>query len=302
MVAETITILMTDTDGIYVDGTVGSGGHSEAIGNRLSPKGRLVCLDKDPAAIKFSKERLGFLGERATLLNANYAELDKILRDLNLKKVNGVVLDLGLSSYQLERSGRGFSFMRDEPLDMRMNPNDELTAHKLVNELPVMEIKKIIKEFGEEKKAGLIAGRIGKERIKKGISSSKELADLVRSVFPSSRHSSIDPATKTFQAFRIAVNSELKNLEDFLGLITPIVKKGGRLVFLSYHSLEDRRIKQKMKIWEKGCTCPPDLPKCVCGNKPVFRRLFKKGIRPDEAEVSNNPRARSAILRAAERI
>jgi 16S rRNA (cytosine1402-N4)-methyltransferase len=303
MVNETISILVTDPDGAYVDGTVGSGGHSEAIGRKLSPQGRLIGMDKDPEGLKIAKERLAFLGKRVTLINASYAEVAEILGELKISKISGVLLDLGLSSSQLELSGRGFSFNRDEPLDMRMDPGGNITAHNLINELSPQEIEKILRDYGEEKKARSISRAIDRERKKQPIESSLQLANLIRAVIPSPRHpGAIDPATRTFQALRIAVNNELENLKIFLEKIPTLMKSGGRLVILSYHSLEDRLVKKAIKDWEIKCSCPPDFPKCVCGKKPLFRRIYKKGIKPAEKEILDNPRSRSATLRSAERI
>jgi 16S rRNA (cytosine1402-N4)-methyltransferase len=303
MVNEVVRYLVTLPDGIYVDGTVGSGGHSEAIGGELASKGHLICLDRDPEAIRLSKERLSSLREGITLIRANYAALNSVFEDLGLEKVNGIFLDLGVSSYQLEQAGRGFSFNRDEPLDMRMDPDDEVSAHRLINSLPVKELEKILREYGEERRAKAIVKVIDRERKKRPIDSSLRLADLVKTVIPHSRRPGArHPATRTFQALRIAVNRELENLENFLENVPPLLVEGGRLVILSYHSLEDRLVKQSMAKWEKGCTCPSDLPRCTCGNKPLFKRVYKKGMKPGQRELDENPRARSATLRAAERI
>lgn len=303
LVNEVIKSLVVTHEGLYVDGTVGSGGHSEAIGQELSSKGRLICLDIDSEAIRLSRERLRPLGERVTLSNANYADMDELLDGLGVKKVNGILLDLGISSYQLEQSGRGFSFNRDEPLDMRMDMRDEFTARRLVTEFPQKEIEKILKEYGEERRARSVSRAIVRKRRTRAIDSSVQLANLVRSVIPPSHGpGTIDAATRTFQALRIAVNRELENLSAFLERVPPLLAKGGRLVFLSYHSLEDRLVKQAMSGWEKGCMCPPDLPQCACGKEPLFRRVYKRGIKPDKLEIERNPRARSATLRAAERI
>ena len=300
---EVLKYLMTRPEGIFVDGTVGSGGHSEAIGEKITVSGRLICLDRDAEAIRISKERLSHLGDRVTLIQANYAGLNKVLHGMGLEKVQGVLLDLGMSSYQLEQSGRGFSFTKDEPLDMRMDVNDEITASRLINHLTQRDIEKILRDYGEEKKAKAIAALIVRERNKKSVDTSLQLANLVTAVIPISRQPGMKhPATRTFQALRIAVNRELAHLEAFLDHVPSLIHLGGRLVILSYHSLEDRRVKQAMMAWEKGCQCPPDLPVCTCERKPLFKRLFKKAIRPGEKEVKTNPRARSALLRAAERI
>lgn len=303
MVHEVVKYLVTIRNGVYLDGTVGSGGHSEFIGKEISSKGRLICLDRDSEAVKLSRERLLFMGEKVTVIKANYADSNEILNGLGFEKINGILLDLGVSTHQIERSGRGFSFNRDEPLDMRMDTNDEITAHKLVNTLSSKEIEKILKSYGEEKKAKLISRSIERERSKTPIDTSLELASLIRSVISTSARPGVkDPATRTFQALRIAVNKELDNLKTFLDKVPPLVAKEGRLVVLTYHSLEDRMVKQAMADWEKGCTCPPDLPRCACGKKPIFKRFQKKGIKPSQREIEDNPRARSATLRVAERI
>ena len=287
-----------------MDGTVGTGGHSLAIGGSLGKKGRLICLDRDPDAVSLSRKRMAHLGDRVCVIKANYAGLDKVLEDLGKKAVDGVLLDLGMSSYQLEKSGRGFSFSRDETLDMRMDTDDSLTAGHLVNKSSLGDLERIFKRYGEEKRAKSIAKAIVRARAKKNIDSSLQLAVLIKSVFPPSRRLAAGhPATRTFQALRIAVNKELQNLETFLDKIPFLLAKGGRLVILSYHSLEDRLVKQYMFNWERGCTCPPDFPECACGGKPpLLRRVFKKVLKPGQEEIEENPRARSAKLRAAERV
>ena len=303
MVNEVIKSLVTVQGGIYVDCTAGSGGHSEAIAGKISGEGRLICVDRDSEAIRFSRERLGYLGKRVTFIKANFAELDVILRDLGIGMAMGILLDLGMSSYQLERSGRGFSFNRDEPLDMRMDISDAITAQELINTLPAAELKRILREYGEEKRAISISKIIERERVKAPIRTSLQLANLVRSIIPPSRYPGAkDPATRTFQALRIAINREMENLKRFLDKAPSLIERGGRVVFLTYHSLEDRLVKQAMADWEKGCICPPDLPECACNKKPLFRRIYKKGIKPLKIEIQDNPRARSSILRAAERI
>lgn len=302
LINKTVEYIITIPDGVYVDGTVGTGGHSMAIGKQLSEKGVLICLDRDPDAVRLSKKRLNFLGNSVFVIKANYVDLDIVLNDLGFKEVNGVLLDLGMSSYQLESSGRGFSFSRDEPLDMRMDPELELTARHLVNTLSKRYLAKILKDYGEEKRAKSIAGAIDRARKNRPIETSLQLAVLIKSI-SRSYHPSIarHPATKTFQALRIAVNRELENLDTFLRKVPALMAKGGRLAFLSYHSLEDRLVKQAMMGWEKECVCPPDFPYCVCGKVSLFRRLFKKGLKPDQMEIDENPRARSALLRVAER-
>lgn len=300
---EALKYLNPVPDGCYVDGTVGDAGHSLAIGKMLSERGRLVCLDRDPHAVAIAEKRLAFLKDRVDVLKKNYADIDKVMAHLGVDALNGVLLDLGMSSDQIETSGRGFSFLKNEPLDMRMDPDDEVTAHHLVNRLPLKELEKILREYGEERQAKKITRGIIKERVKRPIDKSAQLADIVKAIVPSTtRFRAKHPATQTFQALRIAVNRELQNIEIFLDKIPALMAKGGRLVILSYHSLEDRRIKQAITRWENPCTCPKGFPRCVCGKTPLFRRVLKKGIKPSQQEIAQNPRARSAILRVAERI
>jgi 16S rRNA (cytosine1402-N4)-methyltransferase len=303
LVHEAIRSLVNIREGIYVDGTVGSGGHSEAILKKLGGRGRLICLDRDSEAIRVSEERLLPLAGNVTLVKGNYADLDEILGDLELEKVQGIILDLGMSTAQLENSGRGFSFGRDEPLDMRMDLDEEVTAQDLVRRLPAEEIEHILRAYGEERRAKGIAKTIERERSKRPIDSSLQLADLIQSVVPRSHHPGAKhPATRTFQALRIAVNRELEHLKAFLEKAPELILKKGRLVVLSYHSLEDRMVKRAMTDWERGCRCPPGLPACGCGRAPLFKRLHKRAVRPDQREIQANPRARSAVLRAAERV
>jgi 16S rRNA (cytosine1402-N4)-methyltransferase len=303
LLREVVEALIHDPEGVYVDGTVGAGGHSEAIGKALAARGSLICLDRDPQALAVSRERLAFLGDRVRFFQGNFADLERILGKPDLNAVNGVLLDLGMSSDQLERSGRGFSFQRDEPLDMRMDPGSELTAADLVNGLSPAALEKILRSYGEEKGAKAIAKRIAEARKGSPIESSLQLARLIASVLPRSpRAGSRHPATRTFQALRIAVNGELDSLERFLDAIPDWLVKGGRLAIISYHSLEDRLVKGAMGRWEHACICPPKLATCACGRRPLFRRLSKRGLRPSEEERELNPRARSAVLRVAERI
>ena len=303
LVEEVVRYLVAIPDGTYVDGTVGTGGHSLAIGMSLVGKGSLICLDVDPDAVRLSRQRLTVLGKRVFVIKAGFFELDRVLGDLGVKQVEGVLLDLGMSSYQLEMSGRGFSFRREEPLDMRMDPEKVQTAHHLLNSLPVRELEAILKDYGEERRAKSISRAIVKARTTKPIETSLQLAELIKSIFPPSfRSRARHPATRTFQALRIAVNKELQNLETFLNRIPTMLVKGGRLVVLSYHSLEDRLVKQTMVNWEKGCDCPKDLPVCKCERRPQFKRLQKKGIKPGKVELEENPRSRSATLRVAERV
>jgi 16S rRNA (cytosine1402-N4)-methyltransferase len=303
LVKEVVRDLVTRPDGIYVDGTCGSGGHSASIGERLEKGGRLICLDRDPDAIQQCRTRLSDLGSRVTVVRANFAHIDAVMEEQEVKGVNGVLLDLGLSTTQLDRSGRGFSFRRDEPLDMRMDPSQGVPAQELVNTLSETELERIFREYGEEKRARVIAKAIGRARRVEPFTSALQLADLIRSVVPRVHGPGAkDPATRSFQALRIVVNRELENLQAFLERIPPWILKGGRLVIIAYHSLEDRSVKQTFRAWEKGCTCPPDFPVCTCGKVPLFRLLRRRALKPTEQEISQNPRARSAVLRTAERI
>jgi 16S rRNA (cytosine1402-N4)-methyltransferase len=302
-VKEVLDYLVVRPAGVYVDGTVGTGGHSQAIAAKLSAPGRLICMDRDLEAVQVSESRLAPLGEKVRVVRASYSRLGTVLRELGLAEVDGVLLDLGMSSHQLEQSGRGFSFNRDEPLDMRMDSRDETTAAHLINRMSSRELASLLRRFGEERRAKAIAGAIARAREKAPIETSGELARLVRSVFPRSRRfGAVDPATRTFQALRIAVNRELHHLRLFMERIPDLLKSGGRLAILTYHSLEDRLVKQSFTGWERGCTCPPDFPECVCGKRPLFRRVLKKGLKPSREEIEENPRARSAQLRVAERL
>jgi 16S rRNA (cytosine1402-N4)-methyltransferase len=303
LVDEVVGHLVADPHGAYVDGTAGSGGHSLAIGKVLTERGRLICLDRDPDAVRICRKRLAPLGKRVWVRKASYTDLDEILAHLGIPAVDGLLVDLGMSSFQLEKSGRGFSFSRDEPLDMRMDPEGEVTAGHLVNTLSQRDLEILLRDYGEEKRAKLIARAIIRARKKRPIRLSSQLAVLIQSAFPPSyRFRARHPATRSFQALRIAVNKELENIEILLDKIPSLIAKGGRLVAISYHSLEDRLVKQAMVNWEGRCTCPPDLPVCVCGNVPLLRRLFTKAVTPDQDEIAGNPRARSAKLRASERI
>ena len=302
LVEEVVKHLVHLPEGTYVDGTAGAGGHSEAILKKLAGKGRLICLDRDPEAVHLSRMRLAAFNN-VCVIRANFADLTEVLQDLNLKSVEGVLLDLGMSSYQLEKSGRGFSFSRGEPLDMRMNPENKVTARHLVNELAAQDLEEILRDYGEEKRARSIVKAIVHAREKDPIETASRLAAVIEAAYPRPRQRRFrHPATKTFQALRISVNRELQSLDTFLDRIPSLLSTGGRLVVLSYHSLEDRRVKQAMVGWEQTCTCPPDFPRCVCGKVPVFRRLFRKGLKPGQKELENNPRARSAVMRAAERV
>jgi 16S rRNA (cytosine1402-N4)-methyltransferase len=305
MVNEVMKLLITKSDGIYVDATTGSGGHSEAILKKLGNNGRLICLDRDPDAIEITRGRLdsgGYKG-KYKIVKANFADMETVLENTGVHRVDGILLDLGMSSYQLDKSGRGFSFNRDEPLDMRMDNEGGKNAMELLNELSAREIESVLKKYGEERLARPIARSIVRERSKSPIVSSGRFADIVRSHYPvSKRNRKKDPATRAFQALRILTNNEMENLNAILENAPDLLNRNGRIIFLTYHSLEDRLVKRAMADWENSCTCPPDLPLCVCDKKQRFKRLNKRGFLPQPEEIAENPRARSARLRGAERI
>jgi 16S rRNA (cytosine1402-N4)-methyltransferase len=305
MVEEVVQLLITRKEGVYVDGTTGSGGHSEAILKGLDQNGRLLCLDRDPDAIEITRKRLdsGGYKDKYSIIKLNFADMDIALKEAGIRGVDGIFLDLGMSSYQLDQSGRGFSFNRDEPLDMRMDTESGKNATELINELSAQEIDSALKRYGEEHLSWAIARTIVKERSKAPIVTSGRFAEIVRSHFPVfERNRKKDPATRAFQALRILTNNEMENLSVILEKAPDLLNKGGRILFLTYHSLEDRLVKRAMADWENTCTCPSDLPICVCNKKQRLIRLNKKGMLPQQEEIAENPRARSARLRGAERI
>ena len=302
MVDEVISCLITIPEGIYVDGTVGTGGHSLEICKRIAPKGELICLDIDRSSIRLAKERLSPFGERVKIIKESYVALDKVLKRIGIDKVNGILLDLGVSSYQLESSGRGFSFIKDEPLDMRMDEDRGATASELINNISIEKLQELLWVYAQERWAKLIARVIVQERRKGPIASSRQLAILIETTIPARyRPRKRHPATKTFQALRIAVNRELQNIADFLEECPSLLVKGGRAVVISYHSLEDRLVKQAFHQKGKDNMSPRKLPVFPDTSPPLMKALRKKGLRPSQAEINVNPRARSAIMRAAER-
>lgn len=303
MPEEVVKFLACKHGRIYVDGTVGGGGHTIAILNAVAPGGSVIGIDWDEDAIQAAMERLKDYSKSLTLVRENFANIKKVMGDLNIKNVDGILLDLGVSSYHLERPDRGFSFRFDAPLDMRMDKRQKTTAYNIVNELSMKELEKIIREYGEERWAKRIAGSIIEKRRYGPISTTKELSNLVFFAIPKKFHPrDIHPATRTFQAIRIAVNDELNNLKKAVDDGVGLLGLGGRMVVISFHSLEDRIVKGSFKRFEKGCVCPDDFPKCVCGKKSKLKVITKKPVLPSLGEISKNPRARSARLRAAERI
>ena len=286
-------------DGTYVDCTAGSGGHSSAIAERLSEKGRLISLDRDPDAVKAATERLARF-PNATVIHRNYSELDKVLEELGIEAVDGILMDLGVSSYQLDEGSRGFSYHTDAPLDMRMSKTG-MSAADIVNTFDEQQIAKIIFEYGEEKFSRRIAANIVAARQTAPIETTLQLADIVRDSVPQKARREKNPCKKTFQAIRIAVNCEFDHLSEGLDKAFASLKPNGRLAVITFHSLEDRIVKQRFAGWCRGCICPPDFPVCVCGRKPEGELINRKPIEADEEELKGNNRARSAKLRIIER-
>jgi 16S rRNA (cytosine1402-N4)-methyltransferase len=304
MLEEVIDHLNPEPGKIYVDCTLGGAGHFLAVCEKILPNGMMIGIDQDIDAIKNAEDLLKPYASNVLLFNDNFVNLDRILKSLNLAGVDGILLDLGLSLHHLESSFRGFSFMKNEPLDMRMDTRLNKKAADLVNEMNEKDLSKLFKELGEEPLANKIAGKISAARKKAKIESSKQLAEIVENAIGDYKKFSkkIHPATRVFMALRIAVNKELEVLSDFMEKAPDYLNAGGRICVLSYHSLEDRIVKNKIRSSEIGCICPKYFPKCICNNRPVMRSLTKKAIRPGALEIKKNPRARSAKMRVAERL
>lgn len=302
LLEESVKALDIKEDGVYVDGTLGGGGHSYRILAQC-PKTALIGIDRDPEAIEAAKKRLNKFSGRVTFVNRNFGEIKDILNELGIEFINGAVLDLGVSSYQLDNAGRGFSYMNNAPLDMRMNRSDDLSAYDVINRYSLDELTRIFFEYGEEKWSRRIADFIVREREKKPIETTFELVDIIKAAIPKkARLDGGHPAKRIFQAVRIEVNGELRILEaaikDFIDVLAP----GGRLAVITFHSLEDRIVKQTFAALAKGCTCPKEFPVCVCGKKPQIRLLTRKPIEPGKEEIENNSRSKSAKLRVAEKL
>ncbi len=304
MTREVLHYLKPGQERVFVDCTLGGSGHATAILKSLPPDGRFIGIDRDRDAIAHARNVLAPFEDRIHLFHGNFTRLPECLQQLNVPAVDGILLDLGVSLQQLEFSGRGFSFQKDEPLDMRMDDRSALRAEDLVNDLPADDLAALLKEFGEERWAKKIAKRIVSVRATRRIRTSLELSRIVSQAVPARKtaHRRIHPATRVFMALRIAVNAELENLNTFLEEIVDRLNPSGRICILSFHSLEDRMVKTRFKALEHPCTCPPDFPRCTCHREPVFRVLTKRPVRPSEAEVRENPMARSARLRVAEKI
>lgn len=299
---ECIEYLNIKPDGVYVDGTLGLGGHSEAILRHLTT-GRLIGIDRDENAIAYASDRLMPFGDRFTPYKANFAEIGAVLDALGIDKVDGMMFDLGVSSPQLDDAKRGFSYMQDAPLDMRMDGSSPLTASEIVNTWTEGELKRILSVYGEERYSGRIAAAICAQRQRQPIETTAQLAQIIRQAMPAAAlREKQHPAKRSFQAIRIAVNDELGSLEQMLQQAENRLAPGGRLLVISFHSLEDRMVKEAIRSREDGCTCPKEFPVCVCGFVPTLRSVTRKPVMPTEQEVEENPRARSARLRIAERI
>ena len=289
-------------DGTYVDGTLGGAGHSSQIVKRLTT-GHHIGIDRDPVALKAAGERLAPFGDKVTLVHSNFCEIKQVLEDLEIEGVDGILLDLGVSSPQLDDGSRGFSYMADAPLDMRMNSEETLSAYDVVNTWSQDELKRILYDYGEERYAPRIAAAICTRRAEKPIETTLELVDVIRSAMPAQAlREKQHPAKRSFQAIRIAVNDELGSVEKVMRDAIPCLNKGGRLAVITFHSLEDRIVKNAMADAAKGCTCPPNFPVCVCGKKPKVKLITRKPIVSGDEELERNPRARSAKLRICEKL
>ena len=299
---ECIEQLAIRPDGIYLDGTLGGAGHSREIAKRLTT-GRLIGVDRDETALAAAGERLAEFGGRVTLVHSNFKEIDAILDGLGISGVDGMLFDLGVSSPQLDDAQRGFSYLHDAPLDMRMDKTDRLTAREVVNEYPQDELRRILYEYGEERYAPSIAAAIVRRREEKPIETTLELVDVIRSAMPAKAlREKQHPAKRSFQAIRIAVNGELAAVEEMMARAIDRLNPGGRLCVITFHSLEDRIVKSAIAQAARGCTCPPEFPVCVCGKKPLVKNLTRKPIEAGMQELEENPRARSAKLRVAEKL
>lgn len=299
---ETVDQLNIKPDGIYVDGTLGGGGHSYEIASRLSDKGRLIGIDQDEDAIKAASERLKPFMDRVTIVRNNYCNMDKVLDELSINKVDGIMLDLGVSSYQLDTAERGFTYNVDAKLDMRMDQRQEVTARDIVNDYSEYDLYRIIRDYGEDRFAKNIAKHIVAARQKKPIETTFELNEIIKAAIPMKvRATGGHPSKRTYQAIRIELNRELEVLENSIDMMIDRLNKGGRLCIITFHSLEDRIVKVRYKNNENPCTCPPSFPTCVCGKKSKGKVITRKPIIPSEEELEENSRSKSSKLRVFER-
>ena len=302
MLHECIEGLNIRPDGVYVDGTLGRAGHSMEIAKRLTT-GRLYCIDRDMAAIEAARDRLSPWMDRVSLIHGNFTDLDRLLEEYNAPPADGMLFDFGVSSPQLDDPARGFSYMHDAPLDMRMDQSQPLTAQTVVNEWSQEELKRILYQYGEERYAPAIAAAIVRAREESPIETTLQLVEVIRSAMPApALREKQHPAKRSFQAIRIAVNDELTAAQRVIDQAVPRLAKGGRLCVITFHSLEDRIVKNGFGTFVKGCTCPPDFPVCVCGKKPTLKSVSKKPVLPSQKELEENPRSRSAKLRIAEKL
>ncbi|MDI3546365.1 MAG: rRNA (cytosine1402-N4)-methyltransferase [Halanaerobiales bacterium] len=301
LLEETINYLNCQKGGIYLDGTLGRGGHTEAILRKIDDRGTVIGIDRDMAAIKAVKKRLGGY-KSLKLVHGNFIEIPVILAGLKIDRVDGMVFDLGVSSPQFDNPERGFSYRYDAPLDMRMNREQSLTAREIVNQYSREELTRIIKEYGEEKWASRIAQFIVDFRQKQPIETTFDLVEVIKAAIPAgARRMGGHPARRTFQALRIATNDELNQLEELITKAVPLLKPGGRICIISFHSLEDRIVKSSFRELAKDCVCPPDFPVCVCDHRALIKIITRRPVQPTKEEIETNPRARSAKLRVAEK-
>ena len=300
---ECLDALAIKPDGVYIDATLGGAGHSLRIAERLTAGGRLICIDRDDEALANAEKRLAPVRDRVTLVKSDFRALDRVLAAQGLNGVDGVLFDLGVSSPQLDEAARGFSYMQDAPLDMRMDRQQALTAYDIVNGWSREELRRILFEYGEERYAPLIAAAIERRRADKPIGTTLELVDVIKGAMPvKALREKQHPAKRSFQAIRIAVNDELSAVREAMEKAIGVLNPGGRLVVITFHSLEDRIVKTAFQQAAQGCTCPRDFPVCVCGKKPLVRLIGRKPVLPGETEVAENARARSAKLRVCERL
>ncbi len=302
LLEEVIEYLHINPDGTYVDGTLGGGGHSYHIAERLSSKGSLIGIDQDDAAVKAAGERLAPFGDKVTIVRSNYREMGQVLQEIGICQVDGILLDLGVSSYQLDTLQRGFSYKYDTRLDMRMDTRQTLTAREIVNSYSLSELSRIIREYGEDKFAQNIAKHIVQEREREPIETTGRLNEIIRAAIPAKmRTAGGHPSKKTFQAIRIACNRELDVLKDSLDMMVDLLQPGGRLCIITFHSLEDRIVKSAFRTYENPCVCPPEFPVCVCGRRSRGTVITRKPVLPGSEETKENQRAKSAKLRVFEK-
>ena len=300
---ETIEKLNIKPDGIYVDGTLGGGGHSYEIASRLSVKGRLIGIDQDADAIVAATERLKPFADRVTIVRNNYTNIDEVLKELGISKVDGIILDLGVSSYQIDTAERGFTYRVDAPLDMRMDQRQDTTAKDIINNYSEFELYRVIRDYGEDKFAKNIAKHIAAARLDKEIETTFELTEIIKAAIPMKiRAVGGHPAKKTFQAIRIELNKELEVLTDSIDKMIDLLNDEGRICIITFHSLEDRIVKIRFRNNENRCTCPPNFPMCVCGNKTKGKVITRKPILPSQEELEENNRSKSAKLRVFQKI